>query len=59
MALKQQQATTDLTTEGAREQIDTLAKKYLGEDEYPWANPGKRRLKVLIQPAHVDSSGFD
>src|SRR5207237_9433191 len=43
MALKQQQATTDLTTEGAREQIDTLAKKYLDEDEYPWANPDKRR----------------
>ena len=51
--------TTDITTEGAREQIDRLAKKYLGEDEYPWANPDKRRLKVLIQPAHVDSSGFD
>ena len=51
--------TTDVTTEGAREQIDTLAKKYLGEDEYPWASPDKKRLKVLIRPAHVDSSGFD
>ena len=50
---------TDITTEGAREQIDRLAKKYLGQDEYPWANPDKRRLKVLIRPAHVDSSGFD
>ena len=51
--------TTDVTTEGAREQIDTLAKKYLGKDEYPWASPETRRLKVVIQPAHVDSSGFD
>jgi PPOX class probable F420-dependent enzyme len=51
--------TTDVTTEGAREQIDTLAKKYLGQDEYPWANPDKRRLKVVIEPTHVDSSGFD
>ena len=51
--------TTDITTESAREQIDKLAKKYLGEDEYPWANPDKRRLKVRIEPAHVDSSGFD
>ena len=50
---------TDITTEDAREQIDRLAKKYLGQDEYPWASPDKRRLKVLIQPAHVDSSGFD
>jgi hypothetical protein len=32
---------TDITTEGAREQIDELAKKYLGEDRYPWANPDK------------------
>jgi PPOX class probable F420-dependent enzyme len=51
--------TTDITTESAREQIDKLAKKYLGQDEYPWANPDKRRLKVRIEPAHVDSSGFD
>jgi hypothetical protein len=50
---------TDVTTEGADKQIDELAKKYLGEDRYPWASPDKRRLKVLIQPAHVDSSGFD
>ena len=51
--------TTDVTREGAREQIDRLAKKYLGKDEYPWANPDKRRLKVVIEPTHVDSSGFD
>jgi PPOX class probable F420-dependent enzyme len=51
--------TTDMTTQGAREQIDRLAKKYLGEDEYPWASPDKRRLEVTIQPTHVDSSGFD
>jgi PPOX class probable F420-dependent enzyme len=50
--------TTDVTTEGAREQIDTLAKKYLGKDEYPWANLDKRRLKVTIEATHVDSSGF-
>jgi PPOX class probable F420-dependent enzyme len=49
----------ELTEEGADAQIDKLAKKYLGEDEYPWANPDKRRLKVVIEPAHVDSSGFD
>ena len=51
--------TTDVTTEGAREQIDSLAKKYLGKDEYPWPNPDRRRLKVVIEPTQVDSSGFD
>ena len=50
---------TEITTEGAQEQIDTLAKKYLGKDTYPWSNPEKKRLKVLIRPQHVDSSGFD
>ena len=50
---------TEITTKGAQEQIDELAKKYLGEDRYPWPNPGKKRLKVLIRPQHVDSSGFD
>ena len=50
---------TEITTEGAQEQIDTLAKKYLGKDAYPWSNPEKKRLKVLIRPQYVDSSGFE
>jgi PPOX class probable F420-dependent enzyme len=50
---------TEITTEGAREQIDKLAKKYLGKDRYPWPNPEKKRLKVLIRPQYADSSGFD
>jgi PPOX class probable F420-dependent enzyme len=48
-----------LTEEGADEQIDKLAKKYLGEDKYPWRNPDEQRLKVLIEPEKVDSYGFD
>lgn len=47
----------ELTTEGAREHIDTLAKKYLGVDEYPWYG-GETRLIVRITPEKVDSSGF-
>ncbi len=48
-----------LTEEGADAQIDKLAKKYLGKDEYPWRNPEETRVKVLIDPEKVDSSGFD
>src|ERR671936_499389 len=48
-----------LTTEGADEQIDKLAKKYLGKDAYPWRNPAEQRIKVRIRPEHVDSAGFD
>ncbi|MGZ8695756.1 MAG: PPOX class F420-dependent oxidoreductase [Gaiellaceae bacterium] len=48
-----------LTEEGADDQIDKLAKKYLGKDEYPWRNPEETRVKVLIEPEKVDASGFE
>jgi PPOX class probable F420-dependent enzyme len=49
----------ELTEEGADAQIDKLAKKYLGKDEYPWRNPEETRVKVLIDPEKVDATGFD
>jgi PPOX class probable F420-dependent enzyme len=49
----------EVTEEGADAQIDKLAKKYLGKDEYPWRNPEETRVKVLIDPEKVDASGFD
>ena len=48
-----------VTEEGAEAQIDKLAKKYIGKDEYPWRKPTEQRLKVLIEPEQVDASGFD
>jgi PPOX class probable F420-dependent enzyme len=48
-----------ITQDGADAQIDKLAKKYIGKDEYPWRNPAEQRLKVLIEPERVDASGFD
>ena len=47
-----------LTTDGADEQIDKLAKKYTGADEYPNRVEGKQRVKVRIAPEHVTASGF-
>jgi PPOX class probable F420-dependent enzyme len=49
----------ELTIEGADEQIDHLAKKYLGQDEYPWRNPEEQRITVRITPEHVDAYGLD
>jgi PPOX class probable F420-dependent enzyme len=49
----------EVTTEGADAQIDKLAKKYLGQDEYPWRNPAEQRLKVRIKPEHVEGVGLD
>ena len=49
----------ELTESGADAQIDKLAKKYLGEDEYPFRKPEETRVKVLIRPERVDSTGLD
>jgi PPOX class probable F420-dependent enzyme len=49
----------ELTTEGADDQIDRLAKKYLGEDKYPWRSAEEQRINVRITPEKVDSAGFD
>src|SRR5205085_2216460 len=35
----------DATREGADEHIDHLAKKYLGQDTYPYRRPGEQRIK--------------
>jgi PPOX class probable F420-dependent enzyme len=49
----------ELTTEGADDQIDRLAKKYLGQDTYPWHDPEQRRITVRIGPEIVDAYGLD
>lgn len=41
------------THEGADADIDALAKKYLGQDTYPYRQPGEQRVTVLIEPEKV------
>jgi PPOX class probable F420-dependent enzyme len=38
---------------GADEHIDTLAKKYINEDKYPWRVPGEDRMKFHVTPERV------
>ena len=45
----------DISTEGADEMIDRLAKKYLGQDKYPYRQPGEQRLILKIEPLHVST----
>ena len=46
------------TTEaGADSHIDSLVKKYLGKDKYPFARPGETRLLVEIEPTSVSVMG--
>jgi len=41
------------TREGAEEHIDRLAKKYIGQDKYPFRQPGEVRIKYVIAPERV------
>jgi len=43
----------EVTSEGADDHIDKLAKKYLGQDKYPFRAPGERRVIFRIEPESV------
>ena len=43
----------DITTEGADEHIDKLAKKYFGLDKYPYRSPDEKRIIVKIKPEKI------
>jgi PPOX class probable F420-dependent enzyme len=45
--------------EGADEQIDHLARKYLGEERYPNRAPGEERVTVAIEPEQIESFGLE
>lgn len=48
---------TQDTHQGADEHINSLAKKYLDQDEYPFRRPGEQRIKFAIAPDRVFHSG--
>ena len=41
----------------AEADIDSLAKKYIGEDRYPWRSPDEKRVTFLVEPTHVYRQG--
>ena len=45
------------TTEGADAHIDAMAKKYLGQDKYPFAKPGEVRVLYKIKADQVSTMG--
>jgi len=46
-----------VTEDGAAQHIDSLAKKYLGKDKYPHAQPGEVRLMAEIEPTSASGMG--
>jgi len=43
------------TLEGADRHIDAMAKKYLGQDKYPFRQPGEVRVLYKIEPERTTS----
>jgi PPOX class probable F420-dependent enzyme len=46
-----------MTEEGANKHIDALTKKYLGQDKYPYAQPGEVRIIYEIEPMSASVMG--
>lgn len=44
----------ELTQDGADDDIDALAKRYLDADSYPFRQPGEERVIVKIEPQKVN-----
>jgi PPOX class probable F420-dependent enzyme len=47
----------NVTEEGADAHIDSLAKKYLGQDRYPFRQAGEIRIKYEIEPTSAQGMG--
>jgi PPOX class probable F420-dependent enzyme len=47
----------NITTQGADAHIDSMAKKYLGKDKYPFSKPGEVRVIYRIAAESVSAGG--
>jgi PPOX class probable F420-dependent enzyme len=47
----------EMTEQGADAHIDALARKYLGQERYPYRQPGEVRVMVKILPERVQGMG--
>jgi PPOX class probable F420-dependent enzyme len=47
----------EITQDGAAQHIDKMAKKYLGKDKYPFAQPGEQRVLLKVTPEKCSAMG--
>jgi PPOX class probable F420-dependent enzyme len=47
---------SEITEQGAADHIDRMARKYLGVDKYPYAQPGEVRVLYKIEIDHASSN---
>jgi PPOX class probable F420-dependent enzyme len=43
--------------DSSNEFIDSMAKKYMGVDAYPFHQPGDERVVVVVEPTHTTQMG--
>lgn len=48
---------TEIVDDDGNAFIDSMAKKYMGEDQYPWHRPGDHRVVVKVTPEHTSQMG--
>lgn len=47
----------EITEENADKHIDKMAKKYIGQDKYPWSKPDEVRVIYKIKPERTSQMG--
>ena len=55
--LQVQGRVVEVTEAGADQHIDKMAKKYLGQDKYPFRQPGEVRVIYKIEPERASTMG--
>ena len=55
--LQVQGRVVEITEAGADQHIDKMAKKYLGQDKYPFGQPGEVRVIYKIEPERASTMG--
>ena len=55
--LQVQGRVVEITENGADQHIDKMAKKYLGQDKYPFRQPGEVRVLYKIEPDRTIAMG--
>ncbi len=55
--LQVQGRVAEITENGADQHIDKMAKKYLGQDKYPFRQPGEVRVIYKIEPERTVTMG--
>jgi PPOX class probable F420-dependent enzyme len=55
--LQLQGRVVEVTENGADAQIDRMAKKYMGLDQYPYRQPGEVRVLYKIEPDRASTMG--